>query len=522
MEEEDDIFLLKSDSEPEKDEKNNESIDQNKIVETITPLTNKDQNKKKHKKNHHHHHHHHHHSKSKSKSTSKENKSILKTSNFPIIQNETFCLNNPTKDDEEDIVNFKFELSDSYELSNENNQFLQPNASIPRIIEAPKPDNIVQTPKQIQKIETPKPDNIIQTPKQIQKIETPKTEIKASSLQITNILPIEKKELNNDFQITSVDQKSDELPDIKIVPKKKDLYINKTPKKIQLTTNRNTTQSSFEYKILSALDQSLNHLSQDFLEDFQYYVEKAFSYDQLFDDFMISLKSEVLEIFQKNNNLKENNIRLIDNLPNITENITNNVPHLKKTGIELPLKENESVDVPDVLHIQEKLISTHQCLAEIQSEKSNFQENDEFEIHYENLKSSQLKRVELEAISQVQSERMRHLEARIKEIQDKNDLNMKHKYCSTYLDESLKNSMTALMKDLQNINIEDRNKRMPKLDKIKKDLYQCKIDNQQISYEIEYYENLVEKSFCPLFKQFDKQYSFGPFASHRRENIISE
>lgn len=486
-----DVFVLQSESETTKDE----NMDQNKnLNEKI-----QDQSAVKKKKKHHHHHHHHHKSKSKTKSEEDKN-DIKKTTNLPVVQNETFCLNSSPKD-EEDIVNFKFELSDSSEFPKENNQSSSP--------------TLTSNPPPVQNNETQK---------EVQMIETPKTEIKASSIQITDLNPIENKEINETFQLDEPSQKVD--LNLNIEKKEKNSF--QTPKKIQLKTNKKTTNSLFEYKILSFLDQSLNHLSQDFLEDFQFYVKNAFSYDKIFDEFILSLNSEIQDIFYESNS--KNEIRFIDEIDNITEKLTKNMPHLPKSNNsnkkEFKLEEKKEFEFSEFLRIQENFLSSHQYFNEMQSydsENSIIQSDDEIKNQYDRLKSAQLKRIELESISEVQSERLNRLEEQLKEIQEYNESFMKKKFYSNFEGNSnfsLKNSIQNLI-DIMNRD-ENKCKNSLNLDKFKKSLNNYLSNRDQFSYEIDCFENYAERSFCPLFSQMNNLKSFNLLSAHRKENIICE
>lgn len=492
-----DVFVLQSESETAK----NENIDQNKKNEEKITVS-----LPKKKKHHHHHHHHHHKSKSKSKANSEEKEKVKPAISVPVIQKETFCINNiPKEEDENYIVNFKFELSDSAEVTDEKQQTQLP------------PTNSNSPQKQI-----------LNTPKQVQNIETPKTEIKASVIPMSDIQPIEKTKTKDTTQIDEPDKKVVNIP--KVVIEKKENITIQTPKRIQLTTNKKATNSMFEYKILNFLDQSLNHLSQDFLEDFQYYVQDAFSYDKIFDEFISSLNSEILEIFHDSNIKKEKEIRFIDNIDSITEKISKGIPHLPKNDSKsLPLEESETIEISEFLRIQEKLLSAHQQFNEIQScvsEDSNLQFEDEIKSQYDQLKNAQLKRIELESISEIQTERLNRLEEQLKEIQEWKELNMKKKFNSNFGDYSngfLKNSMKNLIADLQNRNL-DENKfnNTLSLDKFKKSLNNYMVSRDQISYDIDYFGNYTEKSFCPIFSQVNHLQPFQLLNSHRKENIISE
>ena len=62
------------------------------------------------------------------------------------------------------------------------------------------------------------------------------------------------------------------------------------------------------------------------------------------------------------------------------------------------------------------------------SEKSNLQLDDEIKSQYTRLRNAQLKRIELESINEIQIERLNNLEDQIKEIQEKNELNITKKF----------------------------------------------------------------------------------------------
>ncbi|OHT00189.1 hypothetical protein TRFO_33175 [Tritrichomonas foetus] len=499
---ENDIFVIQSDDEETtqrtegNDDKNNDDSDDPFVMSSS-----------RRRRSHHHHHHHHHHRKSSPRSSKhKRNKGNT-------AHKETFYIDS---NDENTEHNF-FELPDSSELSK--TSAISTTSS--RSTKSTKSTKSAKSSKSEKSSKSQKSPRGTSNEQEIVKVEL-KTPVKGLSFETTastNKIAFNQENASNatsQNQIatpkTEIPSSKIPLPDLPLVSpfsqserkEINDLLINPTPKRIQLSTSRKQTKTTFEYRILDILDQSLNDLSQEFLEDFNYYVQQAFSYDDVIVDFITSLNSEIYDIFRES---KQNLIEMNDY--DISTVIDNEFPTLPAYQKADPEYQTNIIQPFDINVLKDCFNSGHQMLNEIQTEKASIETDSYNNDAINQIKELNNKYYELEAIEHVQIERSNDILKRLREVTLNHDKLISQKFISTFdnkKDDFSYSQIEELIEEIQDTNHDELLRKVTNsYEGFRRQVLELDASISHTTYKVDHLNRILDKSLLNDLKPTPKR-----------------
>lgn len=287
------------------------------------------------------------------------------------------------------------------------------------------------------------------------------------------------------------------------------------PKDIKLTTSRKDTHTSFEYKILDSLDRALNHIGQEFIDDFQYYVKQAFSYDSLYDEFIMNLKADIVNIFHEFDSVS-NETGIVSNTKlTIEENFQSlygTFADIKTGAPSLPIK---TLNISkDICLANEKIMKNFQTLNEIRSERSNIHSvhDEENSVDF-TLKLQQLlfENIELNVLADIQRERMNRIDELLSHIKEKKNALISENYKAKFEKDdsySFQNLYNGLILDLQDIDNDEDDvqlrKTLQKVKSIRGDLNESKSNMNYLSDMTEKLDKILKMNQPSLFNEIER------------------
>ena len=472
MDDDDDIFLISSESEPVQNvEDVNPIMLSMKNDTTIQNQNHISSHSRKHR--HHHRHRHHRHRSPHSKSRRSHHSSRHRS------EHQSKKEENHNDENMED--NDFFVLDSSDDVKEETNE-TQTNNNEQNNNEIKNNEELPQTPA--------KNDSMM---------ETPNTEILSSKIPIPDLPPLSlNPDANNNVSNVTFS------------------YV--TPRRILLSTDRKKTKSAFEYKMLDYLDRNLNELGQEFLEDFNYYVQKTFSYDDMFDEFISSLSSEIFNIFRNVEQLKYYDIPELDAL------INKEFPRLNTS--QVPKSENPAkISVNDINILKNKFLGCHTSLQEIQTERALVQKENPITNLSSRIQELKCQINELEAIETIQSDRLNKLEKNMNEFLEKRNELMNKKFKSQLSENNEKyyHNLEQLIEEIRDASLDSNSisQFINKCQNFKMESIDLFSSLSQATYKVEHIHKMINgSSTSNTF--YNRFYSSLSSPKHKIEEIDKE